>query len=91
MRKVFLRSASWALRVIGWPLRLMPSVTMRPGGISWIMRRNCSTLSIGCPLTLRMTSCSLIPALPAGASWSTIVTSTPLLFLQLRAASTGRP
>ena len=45
MAKVFLRSASWALRVMAWPSRLIPRFTKRPGGISRIKRRNCSTLS----------------------------------------------
>ncbi len=86
MAKVFFRSASCVLRVRGWPSRLIPSVTRRPGGISRIMRRNCSTLSTWLPLMLRITSCSLIPALPAGASWSTRVTSTPCSSFSFRSA-----
>src|SRR5579863_9039332 len=36
---------------------------------------------------LRITSCSLKPALPAGASWSTIVTSTPFSSFNFSAES----
>ena len=70
-------SASCTFTVSGAPSRLKPKLTTRPGGISWIIRRNCAPLSIDVPFMVRMTSCSLMPALPAGASWSTIVTSTP--------------
>src|ERR1035441_8501096 len=78
-------SASCTFTVMGCPSRLKPKVTMRPGGISWIIRRNCAPLSIDAPFMVRMTSCSLIPALPAGASWSTIVTSTPFSSFRFKA------
>src|ERR1017187_89517 len=71
------RSASCPLTVIACPSRLSPSATTRPGGVSWIIRCNCVLLSMAVPFMVRITSCSLMPALPAGASWSTIVTSTP--------------
>src|SRR5581483_9406174 len=80
----FLRSANCALMVSGWPSRLIPRATVRPGGVSRIIRRNCSALSTGLPLKERITSCSFSPAFPAGASWSTIVISTPRSALSLR-------
>jgi len=61
----FFRSASGTLIVIGWPSRLMPRLTTRPGGVSLIMRRSCAALSTAVPFTLTMTSCSCTPAFPA--------------------------
>ena len=78
-------SASCTFTDIGEPSRLRPRVTTRPGGISWIIRRNCASLSTAVPFMVRMTSCSLMPALPAGASWSTMVTSTPFSSFNFRA------
>ena len=62
------RSASCTLMVMGWPSRLMPRFTTRPGGVSLIIRRNWAALSTAVPLRLTMTSCSCSPAFPAGAS-----------------------
>ena len=83
----FRRSASCTLTVTGCPSRLTPNDTVRPGGVSRIILRNCAPLSTLAPFMVRMTSCSLSPALPAGASWSTIVTSTPRSSFNFKADS----
>ena len=52
-----------SLRVAVSPYR---QLNLRPAGISWIMRRNCSALSTRCPFSSVTTSFSFNPAFDAG-------------------------
>src|SRR5271157_1558438 len=82
---ITVRLSVTAVRTVYWPSRQIPILTSVPAGVPATSSCRFAMLCTGLPLKSRITSPGLRPALDAGLSSRTMVTSAPRTSFSLRA------